>query len=155
MHKLLVVALIAMPLAAHAQTTHGAAPADQYQGVPPASAYRGGAGSPYSTRASNIDHSDTHSEIAPRLPNPDASGDDPRSFLMAADRALAKHQTGAAQEALERAQTRVLTRSTDPALANQPDTQLISRAIADARMALGNRDPARARQIIEHVLNPG
>lgn len=155
MRKLLVAALIATPIAAQAQATRGTAPADQYQGVPPASAYRGGAGSPYSTRVSNIDRGDTHSEIAPRLPNPDAAGDDARSFLMAADRALTKNQTGAAQEALERAQTRVLTRSTDPALASQPDTQMMSRAIADARMALGNRDVARARQIIEHVLNPG
>ena len=148
MNKLLAVALLLAPLASHAQSA-------RKPGDPSANAYQGGVGSPYSDRASNITGADTKSEIAPRLPNPDASADDARSFLIAADRALAHRQTGAAQEALERAETRILTRSTDPALANRPDTQLMARGIADARQALGQRDPARARAVIEHILNPG
>lgn len=133
----------------------GRAPAGQYSGVPPTSAYQGGAGSPFSNRAANITGQDTRSVIAPRLPNPDANGNSPREFLAAADRALARGQTGAAQEALERAQTRILTRSTDPALADRPDDSGMSRAISDARQALANRDPGRARSIIGQVLRSG
>lgn len=155
MRKILMLALVAAPLAANAQPTRGPAPADAYDGVPPASAYQGGAGSPFSARASNIEGSGKHAEIAPRLPNPEATGDDAHDLLVAADRALSRKQTGAAQEALERAETRVLTRSTDPALANRPDTQLLAQAISQARMALGKKDVPRARAIIEHVLNPG
>ena len=147
MKTLLALALL-IPVATYAQTA-------RKPGDPSATAYQGGVGSPFSDRASNINGADTKSQIAPRLPNPEATGDDTRSLLMAADRALAHRQTGAAQEALERAETRVLTRSTDPALANRPDTQLMVRGIADARQALGQRDPARARMVIEHMLNPG
>ena len=147
--NLIIACLLAAPFAANAQ-----APADKYDGIPPASAYQGGAGSPFSPNASNIDGATTRSEIAPRLPSPDASGDDARDLLQAADRALMNRQTGAAQEALERAETRVLTRSTDPALANQPDTRLMARGISDARMALGKHDIPRARAIIEHMLAP-
>ncbi len=150
--SLLSAALLLAGLSgAHAQ---GAAPADHYPGVPPASAYRGGAGSPFSPRASNIQGADTHSEIAPRLPDPDAGGDGPRAYLLAAQRALARNQTGAAQEALERAQTRILTRSTDPALADRPDDRGLSRAITDARLALGQNDARRAQAILAQVLPP-
>jgi len=131
----------------------GRAPADQYSGVPPTSAYRGGAGSPFSSRASHIDRADTRSVIAPRLPDPDASANSPQAYLAAAQRALARNQTGAAQEALERAQTRILTRSTDPSQANVPDDSGIARAITDARRALANRDTRAAQSIIGQFLN--
>jgi hypothetical protein len=143
--------LLAGLAAAHAQ---GAAPADQNPGVPPASAYRGGAGAPFSPRASNIDGADTYSEIAPRLPDPYAAGDGPRAYLVAAQRALDHRQTGAAQEALERAQTRILSRSTDPAFADRPDDRGLSRAITDARLALGQHDVRRAQAILAQVLTP-
>lgn len=149
------ILLLATAAAAHAQgLPGGAAPADHYPGIPPASAYQGGAGSPFSPRASNIEGADTHSEIAPRLPDPDADGDGPRAYLIAAQRALDRHQTGAAQEALERAQTRILSRATDPALANTPDDRGLSRAITDARLALGHRDLPRAQAILAQVLAP-
>ena len=122
-------------------------------GVPPTSAYQGGAGSPFSSRATHIDRADTRSVIAPRLPNPDASGNSPQAYLAAAQRALARNQTGAAQEALERAETRILTRSTDPSMANVPDTSGIAQAITDARRALANGDNNRARSIIGQFLN--
>jgi len=131
----------------------GRAPADQYGGVPPTSAYQGGAGSPFSSRAANIDRADTRSVIAPRLPNPDANANSPQAYLAAAQRALARNQTGAAQEALERAQTRILTRSTDPSMANVPDDSGIARAITDARRALANRDTRAAQSIIGQFLN--
>ena len=111
----------------------------------PTREYQGGVGSPFSNRASNIDGSgQLTSEIAPRLPSPEAGGDDAHG---AADGgrpgALARNQTGAAQEALERAETRVLTRSTEPALANQSRHAGDGpRPSAEARMALGKRDTA-------------
>ncbi len=145
--------LLAGSVAAYAQAPRGPAPADQYGGVPPASAYRGGAGSPFSNRSSNIDPADTRSEIAPRLPEPDAGGNNARAYLLAAQRALAQGRTGAAQEALERAQTRILTRSTDPALAAVPEDGGMTRAITEVRMALGHNDLAGARAILARVLD--
>lgn len=155
MRKFLLIGLIAGPLAAQAQPSCPVAGADRCDATPSATAYQGGIGSPFSSRASNIEGSGVHAEIASRLPSPDVTGDDAHAFLVAAGEALTRNQTGAAQEALERAETRILTRSTDPALAAQPDTQVVVRAIADARLALGQNNVRRARDIIEHVLNPG
>lgn len=134
--------------------TGGVAPADQYPGVPPTSAYQGGAGSPRSNAASNVDPANTQSVIAPRLPSPDTAGNSPQDFLAAARRALDRRQTGAAQEALERAETRVLTRSTDASAANQPDDSRIVQAIAAARRALATRNIPAARAAIDAVLGP-
>lgn len=112
-------------------------------------AYDGSGGSvPTSTRASNINRGDTRTEYAPRLPNPDAAGSTPEAYLAAADRALAARQTGRAQEALERAETRLLTRSTDPSMANSPDNAPVVQQIAQARQALARGDMAGARQAI-------
>ncbi|GAC1348488.1 MAG: hypothetical protein NVSMB18_36820 [Acetobacteraceae bacterium] len=139
-----------------AEPAGGAAPADQYSGVPPTSAYQGGAGSPRSAAAANTSATNTRSLIAPRLPSPNAAGNSPRDYLAAAQRAIAANQTGAAQEALERAETRILTRSTDPAAANQPDDNSMIQAIASARRALANRNNAGARSAISAVLDrPG
>lgn len=154
MNKLLIITLFVAPLAAQAQLARSTTPIDSNYGAPSATAYQGGVGSPFSSRASNIQGSGAHAEIAPRLPSPDVGGDDAHAFLVAANQALIRNQTGAAQEALERAETRILTRSTDPADANRPDTQSMARAIADARLALGQNDARRARGIIEHILNP-
>lgn len=115
--------------------------------------YRGGAGSPSSTKASNITAGDTRSEIAPRLPNPDAGGNSPQAYLAAAQRALASNRTGAAQEALERAETRLLSRSTDPSMANMPDTSSSVQAIGAARRALAARDTASARSAISAAMS--
>jgi len=130
----------------------GAAPADQYGGVPPTSAYQGGTGSPRSNQASNITAGDTRSLLAPKLPDPSANGNTPQAYLAAARRALMSNQTGAAQEALERAETRVLTRSTDPSMANSPDNNRIAQAISQARQALANRNVPAARTAIDSVL---
>ena len=133
-----------------------AEPADPFGDEPlPPNVYNGGRGSPFSPRASNIEGGRMgRSEIAPRLPEPDAAGDGPRAYLVAAQNALMRHRTGAAQEALERAQTRILSRSTDPALADRPDDRGLSRAITDARLALGQHDIRRAQAILAQVLAP-
>lgn len=134
---------------------------NQTRGMPPAGGTGVGSGRgmdgsggnvPLSTRASNIDRADTRSIIAPRLPNPDASGNTPEAFLMAAQRALAAGQTGRAQEALERAETRLLTRSTDPSMANTPDNAPMVMQISQARQALARRDTAGARQAIDMAM---
>lgn len=146
-------ACLGMTEPAGAQRPAGAAPADEYRGVPPASAYRGGAGSPFSARASNITRGNSRSNIAPRLPDPEAQSDDVRAYVLAARAAIAHHRTGAAQEALERAQTRALSRVTDPALAGRPDGSPISRALAEARLALAQNDLSRADAILVGVLD--
>lgn len=107
---------------------------------------------PLSTRASNINPGDTRSEIAPRLPAPDASSNSPEAFLAAAQRALAAGRTGQAQEALERAETRLLTRSTDPSMANTPDSAPMVMQISQARQALARRDTAGARRAIDMAM---
>ncbi len=119
--------------------------------APPTSAYRGGAGSPYSTTATNIGGSRT--EIGSRLPAPDAAANTPEALLASAQRALAAGKTGAAQEALEQAETRALTRTIDPSMAGQPDTASMVREIGAARQALGRRDMAGARAAIQAAMS--
>ncbi len=68
---------------------------------------------PLSDSASNISPADTRSPIAPRLPAPADDRDlGPKRLLIDARRALESGQTGLAQEALERAETRLLDRVT-------------------------------------------
>ncbi len=117
--------------------------------------YDGGRGVPMSARASNILPADTRSEIAPRLPAPDAVGNTPEDFLRAAQRALAAGRTGQAQEALERAETRLLTRATSASDANVPDNSPMVKQISEARNALGRRDTAAARQAINTAMGSG
>lgn len=120
--------------------------------APRSGAYRGGAGSPLSNRASNIAPSNTRSEIAPRLPEPASASNSPEGYLAAAQRALASGRTGAAQEALERAETRVLSRSTDPAAAATPADMPMVQQISQARQALAARDIAGARSAIRAAM---
>ncbi len=127
------------------------APMGGRMNAPSTGEYRGGAGSPMSTSSSNSGLADTRSEIAPRLPNPDASSNSPEAYLAAAQRALAAGRTGAAQEALERAETRLLTRSTEPGMAATPSDMPMVRQISDARRALANRDMAGARAALRDM----
>lgn len=120
--------------------------------MPHDGAYRGGAGSPRSNRASNIAPSNTHSGIAPRLPDPASASNSPEAYLAAAQRALASGRTGAAQEALERAETRVLSRSTDPAAAATPADMPMVQQIGQARQALAARDIVGARSAIRAAM---
>jgi hypothetical protein len=121
--------------------------------VPRTGDYRGGVGSPSSSAASNITAADTRSEMAPRLPDPNAGSNSPQAYLAAAQRALASNRTGAAQEALERAETRLLSRSTDPSMANMPDPSASVQAIGAARRALASRDTAAARSAISAAIS--
>jgi hypothetical protein len=136
---------------------------DSMQGMqsPPAGAsqakvaegYNAAGHEPMSMHASNIDPSDTRSVIAPALPAP-AVGPNatPAQLLHAARDALARHATGEAQEALERAETRLLDRSTAPSNAGTPDSADAVKLIGDARMALGHHDMATATQDIDQAM---
>ena len=137
-----------------ARTTRAsrASMADTGVDAPRGGEYRGGAGSPFSNNSSNIDRADTRSEIAPRLPDPNAGGNSPEAYLAAAQRALAANRTGAAQEALERAETRLLSRSTDPSMAASPADMPMVQQIGVARRALANRDTAGARNAISMAM---
>ena len=137
----------------HRMTTSDAGMgADTDANAPPSSAYRGGAGSPRSNHASNIAASDTRSEIAPRLPDPATASTTPEAYLTAAQNALASGKTGAAQEALERAETRLLSRSTDPSAAASPADMPMVQQIGQARQALATRDIAGARSAIRAAM---
>jgi len=76
----------------------------------------------------------------------------PQALLQAAQRALASNRTGAAQEALERAETRMLTRSTDPSAAGSPDLGSMVQSIGAVRRALAARDIPGARAAISAAL---
>lgn len=111
---------------------------------------------PLSDKAGNIGPGDTRHEYAARLPSPDVNDNAaPRAFLEAARNALASGQTGLAQEALERAETRLLIRSVKPSQANIPSGEPVIRQIAEARHALGNGDRAGCLDKINAALaNP-
>jgi hypothetical protein len=117
--------------------------------------YRGGAGSPMSNRASNITPGDTRSVYAPRLPDPMAASNTPQGYLAAAQRSLNAGKTGAAQEALERAETRLLSRSTDASMAATPADMPMVQQIGEARRAIAGRDMAAAKAAISAAMNSG
>lgn len=113
-----------------------------------------GMSGPASNRASNIDHADTAGGIAPHLPQPDAPDDaGPATLLRAADQALADRRTGAAQQALEMAETRMLDRSTEIGASGQPNQDPRVLHIRAALQALGRGDVATARAGIAVALN--
>lgn len=121
-------------------------------GARPGNVIGTGMSEPTSDRASNITGADARSTIAPRLPVPSTAADaSPQQLLAAAQQALRQHRTGAAQEALERAETRMLDRSS-MADGVMPSDNPMVKQVADARMALGRRDMAGANQAISQAL---
>jgi cytoskeletal protein RodZ len=113
-----------------------------------------GLSEPASTSASNISPSDTSSPIAPRLPGSAMPGTETtvNQELQRAQEALSAHRTGAAQEALERAETRLLDRSTPAGTTNIPDTGPTVSTIAQARQALGHNDLSGAQSLISKAM---
>ena len=111
---------------------------------------------PKSMQASNIGPADTHSDIAPALPapsvGPDATAD---QLLQAAKMSLDEHHSGAAQEALERAETRLLDRSTAPSAAGSPDQRPRVQAISQALSAIGRHDWPAAHAAIDSAMKHG
>jgi hypothetical protein len=137
-------------LQALAQTPSGLDPAT---GARPGHEVGVGDSLPRSDKASNIQWSDTRSTIAPTLPA-SALADDAttRDYLRAARTSLVAGRTGQAQQSLEMAETRVLSRSVPQGRVDVPsDSQLVAE-IRDARRALGEHDSAHAIQIIDVAL---
>jgi hypothetical protein len=109
---------------------------------------------PLSDKAGNIGPADTTTPYAARLPTPDV-GDNagPRAFLEAARTSLAAGRTGEAQEAMERAETRLLIRSVRPSQASMPSQEPAVQQISEARQALGMGDRSGAMAKIDAALN--
>ncbi len=108
---------------------------------------------PIGNPASNIELSDTRSVIAPALPVPPVpSGSPPREFLRAAREAVRRGRSRGAQEALERAETRVLDRAVIASMGTAPDTDRIVLDIAVARRALAAHQPSVALHAIDDAL---
>ena len=87
------------------------------------------------------------------LPAPAIDEDNsPLAFLLAAKSAVEAGRWGEAQEALERAESRVLTRSERPSLAGSPSAQQIVATLERARRAVEVRDRATASDAIGAAL---
>ena len=108
---------------------------------------------PLSPNASNIEGSGAHSTIAPTLPTPSVGENaTAQELLVAARAALAAGRTGEAQEAMERAQTRLLDRSTPLFQTDRPSTHPAVAQISTALRALGARDRAGALRGIDAAI---
>lgn len=108
---------------------------------------------PLSHRASNIDAQDTRSTIAPALPSPpvgpNASATD---YLTAAQSALSRNRTGEAQEALENAETLLLSRSVPQNAVNTPDQSPAVQNINAALHALASNDRQQAMNLVQQTI---
>jgi hypothetical protein len=140
-------------LVALALTASAGAQTDPATGARPGNVIGTGQSLPLSDKASNVTAADTNAVIAPRLPTPSA-GDDasPRAFLQAAERALTLGRTGEAQEAIERAESRLLDRDVAPSAAGRPSSQKLVAVVGDARRALAAGDRPGAMRLIMEAL---
>jgi len=112
-------------------------------------------GSPLSTRDSNITAANTRGGTAPRLPNPGLAAEAPvADYLKAARDAVLQGKTGKAQESLEMAQTRALSRSVVVGQSSVPSDSPLVLRITAALQALGNGDRKGAVQIIDAITTP-
>jgi len=108
---------------------------------------------PVNRPASNITPYDARSVLAPSLPIPPVpSADQSSVFLTEARRAILVGRTGEAQEALERAESRLLDRDLPPQAASVPDDQPAVLAIGAARRALAAHDRRTAIAAIDDAL---
>ena len=90
--------------------------------------------------------------LAPLPPPNLPQGDRPSDFLRAAESALVTGRNGEAQEALERAQTRMLDRSVPLGQTNNPSDNPTSVAISQALQALAAHDRANCLQLIQTAI---
>lgn len=108
---------------------------------------------PFSDQPSNLAPSAAPVPYGYRLPTPDIDENaSPVAFLNAARRALAAGRGGEAQEALERAESRALTRAERPSRADQPSRQQVVERITEARAALATGDRMRVLELIDAAL---
>jgi hypothetical protein len=151
MRKTLILTAALLSLAAPAAFAQTSAPA-----IRPGHEPGVGDSFPASDKASNITAADTRSPIAPRLPAPSiGENGTPRAFLTAAQSALDAHQTGKAQEALERAETAMLQRSVPADMASVPDQGPRVSQVQMARDALAKGDVIGAKKAISAAMAAG
>lgn len=126
---------------------------DPMTGARPGHAIGVGNSLPRSSKASNIGPAGSASTIAPTLPTA-AVGDDAttRDYLLAARSALVAGRTGEAQQSLEMAETRVLSRAVPQGQTDLPSNSRLVAEIRDARLAVGGSDRPRAIQMIDLAL---
>ena len=124
-------------------------PADS--GARPGNEIGTGMSVPRSDKAGNLDAATTHSELAPNLPAP-SGADSVCALLLAARQDLVVNQTGAAQEALERAETRALDRSIPVGTERVPAQDPLVMAVTRARDAIATGNVAGAVGIIDGAL---
>ena len=126
---------------------------DPATGARPGNVIGTGQSLPLSAKTAKTDAATTKSEIAPRLPTPAVGEDaDVRAYLLNARTALAAGRTGEAQESLERAESRLLSRDVAPSRAGVPDSSPSVTELGNARRAIGSGDPATAVQLINAAL---
>jgi hypothetical protein len=134
--------------AAHAQM-----PPATETGARPGNDIGTGMSLPRSDKAGNLNAATTHSELAPNLPAPEGP-DTIRDLLLQARQDLAANQTGAAQEALERAETRALDRSIPVGTEHVPAQDPLVSAVTQARGALASGDTRGAIAVIDGAMQP-
>jgi hypothetical protein len=140
---------LAAALVLMATPAFGQAPPATDTGARPGNEIGTGMSLPRSDKAGNINSATTSSELAPNLPAPPV---DSFAGLLATARAdLVANHTGAAQEALERAETRALDRSIPVGTERMPDQAAEVAGIARARDALAAGDLRGAIAIIDAV----
>lgn len=111
---------------------------------------------PLSPNASNIAPGDTNSVIAPTPPEPNVPANATvGDYLQNARVSLVAGQTGTADEAMERAETQLLTRSIPKSDSIPVSRNPMVDQIEQARMALGNKHPQEALEMIDQILRSG
>jgi len=104
------------------------------------------------TQAPSQTPAPSQTEPPPLTPLPAPPLDDnapPRAFIIAAQHSLAAGRDGEAEEAIERAESRLLTRSVKPSLARRPDQKPLIQQLGEARRALAAGDRLRAVGLLE------
>jgi hypothetical protein len=108
---------------------------------------------PRSNRASNIQPSDTRSNVAPTLPSSGLSlNATSRDYLKSARASLSRGRTGEAQQSLEMAETRALPGAVAADQATVSSDSVRVTQIRDALHALGSGDSAHSMQLIDVAL---
>jgi len=107
---------------------------------------------PMSNAASNLPGQAVRPEVAPSLPTPTVTNNQPSDFLRAAQGALAAGRTGEAQQAMEMAQTRMLDRSVPLGQTNVPTSNPIVGQISQALRELGAGDREASMRTLQAAL---
>ena len=107
---------------------------------------------PMSHAASNLPGQAVRPEVAPSLPAPAVTGNQPSDFLRAAQGALAAGRTGEAQQAMEMAQTRMLDRSVPLGQTNVPASNPLVAQISQALRELGAGNREASMQALQATL---